>query len=229
MGQWSVRENAPNNSILSSDRMNMLEELMGSVAHEVRNPLAVVRANLQLLLLKDDLTSRHADFRGMIGNLDSALELLTEFLQTLKPQLNAPVETDVNAVILSIRRLLEAEALRQGHCLRFELDKRAPARQINPSQMIHIIYNMCFIAFKYLSVSGDVVIRSTMQEDHTLACIAVSTTKTSRWENPENVVTPEGVDQMARVCRTIADDLNARFEMSPLASQGVEVAMIFAS
>ena len=101
MGQITAQNTFESTSLLWSDRMNMLEGLMGSVAHEVRNPLAVVRGNLQILLWKEDLESQHPAFKGMIEKLDSAMELLTEFLQTLKPQLDAPASTDINAIILS--------------------------------------------------------------------------------------------------------------------------------
>jgi signal transduction histidine kinase len=227
MGQTTLNHTIKENSILSSDRMNMLEALMGSVAHEVRNPLAVVRGNLQLMLWKEDLESQHGKFKEMIEKLDGAMEMLTEFLQTLKPQLNAPAATDVNAIILSISRLLRAEAVRHGHEISFELGKKLPTMMINPSQMIHLLYNMCFIAFRYMDVSGEVVVSTAVRDDNTLVCLVVSAAKGCRLNSSEAEGCSEKADQLSRVCKKIADSLGARAEIRPHASQGAEVSVVF--
>jgi signal transduction histidine kinase len=205
--------------------MNMLEELMGSVAHEVRNPLAVVRGNLQILLWKEDLVSLHPGFHVMMEKLDSAMELLTEFLQTLKPQLNAPAKTDINAVILSVKRLLEAEAIRHGHVISFELGGKTPPLLISPSKLIHLLYNMCFIAFRYMSVSGDIVVSTNTCDGGAVICSVTSAARGCRPDSKEQDFCPEGMDQMAGVCRKIAGEFNARFEIYPYASQGAEVVL----
>ncbi|MCL1918454.1 MAG: HAMP domain-containing histidine kinase [Peptococcaceae bacterium] len=222
------------------------------MAHEVRNPLAVVRGNLQILLWKEDLESQHPAFKGMIEKLDSAMELLTEFLQTLKPQLDAPASTDVNAIILSISRLLRAEAIRHGHEISFDLSKEIPTMIINPSQMIHLLYNMNFIAFKYMDVSGTVLIRSFMPDEHTLICSVISaaqennvrqngtqngTQQNGTQQNStlcaiHNMPSKEqercpGIDQLSQVCRKIADDFGGRLEIRPHTGQGAEVSVTF--
>ncbi|MCL1790057.1 MAG: hypothetical protein FWG40_01650 [Peptococcaceae bacterium] len=228
MGQQCVQQNLVGSSILSSDRMNMLEELMGSVAHEVRNPLAVVRGNLQILLWKDDLASQHAGFKVMMEKIDGAMELLTEFLQTLKPQQNVSAEMGVNAVILSVKRLLEAEAIRHGHCIRFELCGEMPLIMISPSKLIHLLYNMCFIAFRYMDVSGDVVVATDVR-DGMLICSVTSLEPGNQQRNQqhgkEKDICPEGMDQMAGVCVRIADELGAGFEIRPFEYQGAEVVL----
>jgi hypothetical protein len=151
--------------------------------------------------------------------------------------------------------LLKAEAIRQGHKISFALDKKIPAMIINPSQMIHLLYNMNFIAFKYMDISGEVTIRSFMRDEQTLVCSVVSAAEPGSaqdWEQECHAAEQERhaaaqechaaaqecraaevateinqLDQLSRVCRKVAGGLGGSLEIHPHVGQGVDVSVFF--
>ena len=62
------------------EELNLVGKIAGSVAHEVRNPLTVVRGHLQLLSWDETLKKHYEQFETMIMEIDSAVEILTELL-----------------------------------------------------------------------------------------------------------------------------------------------------
>jgi PAS domain S-box-containing protein len=62
------------------DHLNLIGELAAGIAHEIRNPMAVVRGYLQLMQLKEEFASHSKRFDTMIGEIDRANAIITEFL-----------------------------------------------------------------------------------------------------------------------------------------------------
>ncbi|MHB1043691.1 MAG: PAS domain S-box protein [Eubacteriales bacterium] len=62
------------------DRLNLIREIAAGIAHEIRNPMTVVRGFLQMLMFKEDDTKRREYFNLMIKELDSANSIITQFL-----------------------------------------------------------------------------------------------------------------------------------------------------
>ncbi len=83
----SLRENEQMRvEIQRTEKLNALSHLAASIAHEVRNPLTVVRGFMQLLKEKksDDTEQRYINM--MINELDRAEEIIHNFLTLAKPQ-----------------------------------------------------------------------------------------------------------------------------------------------
>ncbi|WP_274362911.1 sensor histidine kinase [Paenibacillus thermotolerans] len=75
------------NNIIQSEKLNVVSQLAASVAHEVRNPLTVVRGFLQLIG-QSPTNEKNADFiKTAITELDRAEEIIGDYLNLAKPQL----------------------------------------------------------------------------------------------------------------------------------------------
>jgi PAS domain S-box-containing protein len=62
------------------DRLNLMGEIAAGIAHEIRNPMAVIRGSLQLLQFEKEFASHQKRFNTMIEELDRANDIITEFL-----------------------------------------------------------------------------------------------------------------------------------------------------
>lgn len=68
-----------------NEKMNVVSELAASVAHEVRNPLTIVRGFIQLM--KNDTTVKNDNYYDLIlTELDRAEEIINDYLNLSKPQ-----------------------------------------------------------------------------------------------------------------------------------------------
>ncbi|KQL50830.1 sporulation kinase [Heyndrickxia shackletonii] len=96
--------------IKQSERLKTTGQLAAALAHEIRNPLTVVKGFLQLYE-KDTAYSADAKrhFRLMIDELNIAEEVLSQFLSIAKPNRNAVTETvNVRSVLQSVVDLLQS-------------------------------------------------------------------------------------------------------------------------
>jgi len=73
--------------VRKSEKLGIISELAASIAHEVRNPLTVVRGFIQLAVTTLDETNRKY-MRTAITELDRAEFIISDYLNFAKPELN---------------------------------------------------------------------------------------------------------------------------------------------
>lgn len=96
------------------DRLNLVGELAASLAHEIRNPMTTVRGYLQMLLHKRGLLKHAGHLELMIEELDSANQIISEYLSLAKNKKIDRKELCLDQLIETILPLLSAEAVRQN-------------------------------------------------------------------------------------------------------------------
>ena len=86
--------------LIRADRLAAMGELTAGVAHEVRNPLGVIRASVQLLedaqVDKERIREAAEVIKQEIDRLDKVIKALLDFGRPSKPTL---VRTDINSVL----------------------------------------------------------------------------------------------------------------------------------
>jgi PAS domain S-box-containing protein len=123
------------------DRLKLMGEIAGGIAHEIRNPMAVVRGSLQLLQLNQDLASYKKRFTTMIEELDRANDIIAEFLSLTK---SAPTELkheNINDIVSSLVPLIEAGAAENGVTLALDL-LYTPELHLDEKQIKQMILNL---------------------------------------------------------------------------------------
>ncbi|MDA8229560.1 MAG: response regulator [Desulfitobacterium hafniense] len=92
------------------DRLYLIGEMAAGIAHEIRNPMTTVRGFLQMAKTKGgQLTNEHIDL--MVGELNRANSIITEFLTLAKNKQTFQEEKDLNNIINNIYPLISAEAM----------------------------------------------------------------------------------------------------------------------
>jgi PAS domain S-box-containing protein len=66
------------------ERLNLMGEIAGGIAHEIRNPMTVVRGYLQMMQFKEEFASHKKRFDTMMNEIDRANAIITEFLSLAK-------------------------------------------------------------------------------------------------------------------------------------------------
>ena len=68
-----------------SEKLNIVSELAASVAHEVRNPLTVVRGFIQLLESTEDVKNK--DYMRLVLAELRAEQIISDYLNLARPQI----------------------------------------------------------------------------------------------------------------------------------------------
>jgi len=121
------------------DRLNTLGEMASGIAHEIRNPLTVVRGFLQLMIERQNDSSKILGL--MIEELDRANSIISEYLSFAK---NKPVELqaqNLNHLIRKLCPLIQADAVKSDKDIFLDLQD-IPLILIDEKEIRQLILNL---------------------------------------------------------------------------------------
>jgi two-component system, sporulation sensor kinase B len=96
-----------------AEKMNAIGQLAASVAHEIRNPMTVVKGFLQLFLGKKHMTvEEHSYIQLMIDEMNRAEIIINEYLSLAKPDFNHDSEkVNANELAHKVMDLMNSYAM----------------------------------------------------------------------------------------------------------------------
>lgn len=145
--------------IARAEKLNALGEIAASIAHEIRNPLTVVKGFLQLIKQRESGPS--ASYIPLIlSELARAETILNEYLSYAKPHLVTSEKVQAAAVIENIVMLLEPLSIIQGVRLESRLSVN-PSVSGDRNQLQQALMNVTKNAIEATPAGGKVLIHLT--------------------------------------------------------------------
>ncbi|MGD0153171.1 MAG: PAS domain S-box protein [Thermacetogeniaceae bacterium] len=141
------------------DRLDLVGKMAAGIAHEIRNPLTVVRGYLQLLQHKEEFISHHIKFNTMIEEIDRANAIITEFLSLAR---NAPVDLrrqSINSIISALLPLIQADAAKNGIAISIDLADM-PELYLDEKQIRQLVLNLVRNGVEAMSRYGELTIKT---------------------------------------------------------------------
>lgn len=126
-----------------SERLKMTGQLTAAIAHEIRNPVTVVRGFLQFFRenpsFEDPIKSK---FSLMIDELNTVEQIISQFLILSKPNEDQTLETvDVKEVIQSVTDLLQSYAMLSDNQIHIHAEE-ACMISINKIELKQLLINV---------------------------------------------------------------------------------------
>lgn len=162
--------------LIRADRLAAMGELTAGVAHEVRNPLGIIRASVQLVeessFNKDRLLEATSVIKQEIDRLDRVIKALLDFGRPSKPHLAVTDVADVVEDVLLFTRRFAG----QSNVSISALDvKGLPRVMADPDQLKQVFVNLISNAVQAMSQSGgSIEVRAYINEG--FISVAVSDT-----------------------------------------------------
>lgn len=128
--------------IKKTDNLLSVSELAASIAHEVRNPMTVVRGFIQLLE-KDSSVKNKEYFKLIKDELDRANMIINNYLSLAQEKKSTPKKVDINSIILELKPMLEAICNIHSCELQCFLDNRIPFIEADRDEIKQVILNLC--------------------------------------------------------------------------------------
>jgi len=145
------------------EELNLVGKIAGTVAHEVRNPLTVVRGHLQLLSWDESLKKHTEKLETMILEIDRAVEILTELLYMSNPTQSKLERENINTVLNNLFQLLNAEALVNLHEVIFDLNP-VPDVMLDKKRFRQVVLNLVNNGFQAMENHSSIIIRTYFNE-----------------------------------------------------------------
>jgi PAS domain S-box-containing protein len=141
--------------LIRADRLAAMGELTAGVAHEVRNPLGVIRASVQLVEdAKSDPTRIHEAaevIKQEIDRLDRVIKALLDFGRPSKPTM---VLTDLNEVLQDVVLFTNRFAKQSDVTIEEKLEPDLPAIHGDPDQLKQVFLNLVTNAVQAMDKRG---------------------------------------------------------------------------
>jgi len=159
--------------LIRADRLAAMGELTAGVAHEVRNPLGVIRASVQLLedAQCDEQRIKNAAevIKQEIDRLDKVIKALLDFGRPSKPTL---VATDLAAVLEDV--VLFTNRFAKQANVRIEMSSRDDLPRVNgdPDQLKQVFLNLVTNAVQAMDLTGgEIEIVADSDEDYVVVTV----------------------------------------------------------
>ncbi|MBN8200152.1 sensor histidine kinase [Bacillus sp. NTK034] len=95
-----------------AEKMNAIGQLAASVAHEIRNPMTVVKGFLQIFLAKEEMTEEEKMYiKLMIDEMERAETIINDYLSLAKPDLEQVESFNAGDLAASVIDLMNSYAM----------------------------------------------------------------------------------------------------------------------
>lgn len=210
--------------LIRADRLAAMGELTAGVAHEVRNPLGVIRASVQLLEDANCDPVRIHDsaevIKQEIDRLDKVIKALLDFGRPSKPML---VAIQINSVLEDVILFTTRFAKQSDVRIETDLDATIPQVLGDPDQLKQVFLNLVTNAVQAMEDSGGEIRVSTRSDEDYVQIVVSDTGPGIRAEDLSKVFDPfftkraEGTGLGLTIVHRIIDEHEGHIEVESTA------------
>jgi signal transduction histidine kinase len=199
------------------DRLKLMGEIAGGIAHEIRNPMTVVKGYLQMMQLKEEFSSHKKRFDTMIEEIDRANAIITEFLSLAK---NAPPnlqKQSINSILTAIVPLIQADAAKHGIAISLNLSD-TPEINLDGKQIRQLVLNLVQNGIEAMSRHGELTIKTRIKGNRVVLSIkdrgnGIPPDVLEKLGKPFFTTKEKGTGLGLSICYRIAENHNAKIEI----------------
>lgn len=150
--------------MLRLESLNLSGEIACSICHEIRNLITTVRGFLQMMKTKQELAGYDQQLDLMIGEIDRANTIITEFLSVAKQKKIVRKKQNLNDIVNRQLLLIKANALVSNHILKIELQEIADLC-MDEAEIRQLVLNLISNAFEATPMGKVVTVKTYSDGD----------------------------------------------------------------
>ena len=184
---YDRRKNAQRQTPKVSE-LEELSRLTGGLAHEIKNPLSIIKVNLKLI--SEELASKEANPARAARKIDIVRketdrleQIFEDFLRYIRKTELHPVSVDINQLVTDMTDFYSPQATGRSITLRVSLDSGQLICKADGDMLKQVLLNLFINAQQAMPDGGELMIRT--QKNGPNAVVIVS--DTGKGIEPENV------------------------------------------
>jgi two-component system, NtrC family, sensor kinase len=149
------------------DRLTSIGQLSAGIAHEIRNPLASISLNVQMLAKKLPLGLAAKNMvADTLEGIDRIKSLVKGMLNFAKPSTPALKRDSIARVLRNSISLLDSQIRKKRIEVKLELAEDLPEVVFDEHQIQQVLVNLLLNGLEAMSDGGSIRIKSTIGKDH---------------------------------------------------------------
>ncbi|MGP7819608.1 ATP-binding protein [Niallia sp. 01092] len=146
--------------IQQSERIKIIGEMAASVAHEIRNPLTVVKGFIQLLKSDTNLTTKQVSSIDLIqSELLRAENIINDYLSLAKTKVSSPEQIDMKEIIFHVVEVAESFALLNNVTIINKVN-RSFYIEANSNEISQVLLNIMKNGIEAIEEKGELIINA---------------------------------------------------------------------
>lgn len=164
--ELELDQQALQEQLIQSQKLELIGQLAGGIAHDVNNVLAAIQGNAELMLAGLDPTSpHHNNLTSIINSVNRSAVMVKQLLSFARKNPSQPVNIDIDAEIRQTHLMLR-KLIRENIRLELKLDARHARVSLDPSHLVQILTNLVVNARDAIAESGTICIETgSIDED----------------------------------------------------------------
>jgi two-component system, sporulation sensor kinase B len=211
--------------IQRTEKLHVLGELAASLAHEVRNPMTVVRGFLQLLQDARVSPEKQLEYLEMsISELDRSEGIITNYLAFARPQIQRSECVDVGERLTRIAGIISAYA----HLRNVEIQQRADEAMyvmLDPEKLSQALINVMKNGIEAMKEGGVLHIFASRHKKHVVievidTGVGMTKEETARLGDPFYSTKEKGTGLGFMVAYQLIQSMNGKIEINSEKGRG---------
>lgn len=151
--------------LVQADKLVLLGQLSAGVAHEIRNPLAAVNLNLQILKRKFEETDIESNYiKTALQGVERISKIVEVTLNFSRPTVPDIVNLDFNSLLPVVLDLVASALRRKEIRVELKLDKQLPKIAADAKQMQQVFINLITNAADAIKSGGKICIETYVEK-----------------------------------------------------------------
>jgi signal transduction histidine kinase len=180
--ETNQRVQATQQQLIQSERLAAVGQVAARVAHEVNNPLAIIKTAISIINHRQRDHNPAAEQLQMIEEEISRIARIIDELRDFSRPVPTDEVVDVNHIIQGLAGLLDGNLRQRQILLKVDLESRLPSVRISADQLKQVILNIVRNGEDAMPEGGELTIR-TACKGHFVEC---SITDTGSGISPEH-------------------------------------------
>lgn len=152
--------------LILTERLSSLGELTAGVAHELRNPLAGIKINTQILSRKKDLSETERKIlRSTEEGIEKIQKIVDDMLHFAKPKEAHFKLEEINEVVKKSLAILQTKFKKSNIHTIFEDGQGLPKVWIDVHQIQQVLINLILNSIQAMDRGGTLTIRTLLEKD----------------------------------------------------------------
>ncbi|MBI5682350.1 MAG: HAMP domain-containing protein [Deltaproteobacteria bacterium] len=144
-----------------ADRLSALGELSAGMAHEIKNPLGIIKSSADMLRTWLEKDLRCSPLASVISEeSDRLAKILEAFLQFARPRPPQIAPCQINDVVKKSVSLLSPDIKKSGIIMEVELDDAVPIIKADADQLHQVFVNLIINAIQAMPEGGRLLVSS---------------------------------------------------------------------